>query len=113
MLSLGHNNVGKYNLWVTSSNIDDKDISISDKNYFLVLVTKNGNVSEKMYVNLMKSEHFNFLFNVDKNYRPVEGKCDMVQYNYYLQSKDMQQPLYLLSKENVELLIKKFSELSV
>lgn len=121
MLTLGYNHIGKYIIWVTPPTFDFKadDPEVINLNYFLVLVTRTEKVKSenetfnvKYYVNLIKSDHFKFLFNIDKNYRPIDGSCDMVQYNYYLDNKEMSMPLWKLSKQNISALLDKCRELS-
>lgn len=121
MLPLGHTHIGNYIVWITTpyGGLPHYDPKAADSSYFLVYVTrteKHGSDKDAFnisyYVNLIKSDLFKFIFNVDKNYRPIEGVCDMVQYNHYIDNKEQGMPLWKLSKASVLALLDKCKELS-
>ena len=99
MLKLGHNKIGNYSIWIKEDDIS----SGLNSSYFLVLVTQSQNLKTlqvEYYVNLMKTKEFSSIFNVDKDYRPTK-LSDMTQYNYYMDHREIQMPLYKLSKDSV------------
>lgn len=100
MISL--RNINQYKFTVSSPDILDRSNQSSE--YVKVLVTKvEDNTGAEIYVNLMKSEIFNKIFNIDKNFRPSPS-TDMKEYNYYLDNKDQQMPMWLLSKNSLNML---------
>lgn len=110
MFTLGHHHIGKYVVWVTASifSLKNDNPDVINLDYFMVLIHKTetigfgkNKVNIINYVNLLKSDDFRFIFNVDKDYRPIKDSCDMVQYNHYMDHKDMQMPLWKISKKNV------------
>lgn len=122
MFTLGHHHIGKHIVWVTAPafGLLNDDPEVVNLDYFMVLVNKiqpigfgKNKINIRHYVNLLKSEDFKFIFNVDKDYRPIQNACDMVQYNYYLDNKDMQMPLWKLSKKNVASLLDRCQKLSM
>jgi hypothetical protein len=77
-------------------------IEVFEQEYYNILLFKKGRVSSGYYltyVNLIKSE-LRILFNVDERNNPTD-LSDRQQYNAYMERKDMPQPMWKLSKENV------------
>lgn len=110
MLKLGHTTIGKYTFWIAPA---DKSLDLDHNHYLMVLVTKSEPLQDQSvtyYVNLIKSKDFSFIFNVDKDYRPTK-LCDMTQYNHYMDHKEIQMPLWKISKNNVVSLLNKCQEL--
>lgn len=102
----GSHKIGNYNIFV--SNPDILGYTYKDKNnYYNVLVHRvEANTNAEIYVNLLKSDLFKDIFNVDKNYRPTSS-TDMVEYNFYLDNKDQQMPLWKLSEVSLAALFAK------
>lgn len=95
-------NIKQYKVTVSSPDIFD--LSNQSLEYFKVLLTRvELDTGAEIYVNLMKSEIFNKIFNIDKNFRPSPS-TDMKEYNYYLDNKDQQMPMWLLSRNSLNML---------
>ena len=114
MLCLGHTHFKNYVAWVTPAEFHYNNSSNPEnaqRDYYLVslmgvekfspLKQGEGMIYALTTRNLVKSPDFSFLFNLDKDYRPVKNITDMVQYNYYMDTKDFGGNLYKLSRENV------------
>ena len=111
MIKLGYTNIGKFTVWITA---EDASVGLNS-NYFLVLLTESQYLKDsqvKYYVNLLKSKDFTHIFNVDKDYRPTK-LSDMTQYNHYMDHREIQMPLWKLSKHNVEELLKTCQQLTI
>lgn len=112
MLKLGHTTIGKYTFWITPV---DNSLDLEHNTYCLVLLTKSEPLADQFvtyYINLIKSKEFSFIFNVDKDFRPIDKLCDMTQYNHYLENKDMIMPLWKLSKNNILAILDKCHQIS-
>ena len=121
MFTLGHSHIGKYIVWITTPAFEKTghhSPDVLELPYFDVKVTrtewwKNSEGVDKftiIYLDLLKSEEFKFLFSLDKRNYPTD-ETDEKEFSSYLERKDMSQPLWKLSKKNVERLLAKCAEL--
>lgn len=122
MICLGNTHFEKYVVWVTTPYSEIRklyDPVVANLPYYLVSVwavekfQKNNETPQYILVsrNLARNPDFNFLFNLDKDYRPTKN-TDMIQYEHYLETKDFGGNLYKLSRENVIKLFEKVQNLS-
>lgn len=120
MICLGNTHFEKYVVWVTTPYSEYRNLydpAVANLSYYLVSVWavekfKDNKKPEHILVsrNLARHPDFNFLFQLDKDYRPTKT-TDMVQYEHYMETKDFGGNLYKLSRENVIKLFRKLNQI--
>jgi len=104
MIIVGYIPTKNFRLWVNQGAynpplIDSKCLELP---YYEVLLSEIKDVF--YYVDLRKDERFNVIFKLDKGLRPTPG-TNMMEYNSMMDRKDQAQPMFMISRQNLESLI--------
>lgn len=98
-------------LWIGEYHLSSAPCS--DPNYQdILLIHEDPSSQFHFYVNLVKDDKWKHILQLDKNNRPTEH-TDPVEYQAYLDRKEMGQPLWKLSTKSLELLCLALVENSV
>jgi len=109
MFALGNLWIGNYKLWITTPvfSLPITDSKADTLPYYEVLLLREEKIDKyhySFYTHLINDESFRFLFFLNERKQPTD-KTDVTAYNSYLERKDMQMPLWKLSKLQVSQLI--------
>jgi hypothetical protein len=118
MFALGHIHFKYHTLWVTTPafSLEPYQQGADQLPYYEVKLTKKEilpSENEKVpvpllwnfYVDIINEPIINAVMEVDSKKQPLKDFTDLIQYQTYLDRKGSSQPLYKLSKKNIELLI--------
>jgi len=117
MFALGHIHFKNYTVWVTPPVFSTLTYqqSADELPYYEVMLTRKEQAKEdstipkqllyNFYIDIISEPIIKAVMEVDNRNQPIKDFTDMVQYQSYLDRKGSSQPLYKLSRKNVELLI--------